>query len=72
MHENGISGAGYGVMGRSMPGFLLTGDYRIREKKFGTEGLRGPEPALDPTLSRLCSKIKSKIGTAARDNPCCR
>jgi hypothetical protein len=55
-----------------MPGFLVTGDYRIREKKFGTEGLRGPEPALDPTLSRLCGKIKSKIGGAARDNPCCR
>jgi hypothetical protein len=34
----------------------------MREKKFGTEGRRGPELAIDDTLSRLFSKIKNKIG----------
>jgi len=44
---------------------VFTGDRGMREKKFGTEGRRGPELAIDDTLSRLFSKIKNKIGAAA-------
>jgi hypothetical protein len=52
-------------MGRSMPGVLLTGDYRSRERSSALRDYRVPEPVLDGTVSRLCSKIKSKIGSDA-------
>jgi hypothetical protein len=32
----------------------------LTRKKFGTEGLRGPEPWVECNVSRLCSKIKRK------------
>jgi hypothetical protein len=39
----------------------------VKENAFGKEGLRGPEPGLDATVARLCSKIKIK----GRTQLCC-
>jgi hypothetical protein len=44
-----------------MLAFLLTGDCRNEREKFGTEGLRGPEPALDVLYQGFAARSRARL-----------
>ena len=47
---------------RSMPGSCSLAIWKIREKTFGTEGLRGPEPGFDVLYQGFIARSRARLG----------